>query len=54
MLKNVYSRFMIKKLMELDKKSQDKSMIKISDRTKENAKIITLEEGKSRKRFKIN
>ena len=45
---------MIKKLMELDKKSQDKSMIKISDRTKENAKIITLEEGKSRKRFKIN
>ena len=53
-LKDKYSRFIIKKIEELDKKSKSKDMIIISERTKEGVRLPIIEEGKSRKKFKLN
>ena len=53
-LKDKYSRFIIKKIEELDKKSRSKDMIVVSERTKEGIRLPIVEEGKSRKRYKLN
>jgi len=53
-LKDKFPRFIIKKIEELDKKSKSKDLIIVTERSKEGVRFPIMEEGKSRKKYKMN
>ncbi|CAI2384994.1 unnamed protein product [Moneuplotes crassus] len=53
-LKNKFPRFIIKKIEEMEKKSDSKDLIIVTERTKEGIRYPVLEDGKTRKRYKLD